>query len=47
MQLLKDWTDAAARMTQGLGAGELGPTAGPYGAPPDDTGEAIGLSPRD
>ena len=43
--LLKDWTEAAARMTQGLGAGELGPTSGPYGAPPDDTGEAIGLPP--
>ena len=45
VQLLQDWTTAAARMTQGLGAGELGPTAGPYGAPPDDTGEAIGLPP--
>jgi deferrochelatase/peroxidase EfeB len=45
VQLLKDWTTAAARMTQGLGAGELGPTVGPYGAPPDDTGEAIGLPP--
>ena len=45
IQLLKDWTLAAARMTQGLGAGELGPTSGPYGAPPDDTGEAIGLPP--
>jgi deferrochelatase/peroxidase EfeB len=44
-QLLKDWTAAAARMTQGLGAGELGPTSGPYAAPPDDTGEAIGLAP--
>jgi deferrochelatase/peroxidase EfeB len=44
-QLLKDWTGAAARMTQGLGAGELGPTSGPYAAPPDDTGEAIGLPP--
>jgi len=43
VQLLKDWTAAAARMTQGLGAGELGPTSGPYAAPPDDTGEAIGL----
>ena len=32
-------------MTQGLGAGEFGPTSGPYGAPPDDTGEAIGLPP--
>jgi len=45
VQLLKDWTVAAARMTQGLGAGEVGPTSGPYGAPPDDTGEAIGLPP--
>jgi deferrochelatase/peroxidase EfeB len=45
IQLLKDWTLAAARMTQGLGAGELGPTSGPYAAPPDDTGEAIGLPP--
>ena len=44
-ELLKDWTAAAARMTQGLGAGELGPTSGPYAAPPDDTGEAIGLPP--
>jgi len=43
VQLLKDWTAAAARMTQGLGAGEVGPTSGPYAAPPDDTGEAIGL----
>ena len=43
VQLLKDWTTAAARMTQGLPAGELGPTSGPYAAPPDDTGEAIGL----
>ena len=45
VQLLKDWTAAAARMTQGLAAGELGPTSGPYAAPPDDTGEAIGLPP--
>ena len=45
LQLLKDWTLAAARMSQGLGAGEFGPTSGPYGAPPDDTGEAIGLPP--
>jgi deferrochelatase/peroxidase EfeB len=45
VQLLKDWTAAAARMTMGLGAGDIGPTSGPYGAPPDDTGEAIGLPP--
>jgi deferrochelatase/peroxidase EfeB len=43
--LLQDWTHAAARMTQGLGAGPLGPTSGRYDAPPDDTGEAIGLPP--
>lgn len=43
--LLKDWTVAAARMTQGDGAGPLGPLSGPYDAPPDDTGEAIGLDP--
>jgi deferrochelatase/peroxidase EfeB len=45
VQLIKDWTAAAARMTQGLAAGALGPTSGPYAAPPDDTGEAIGLAP--
>ena len=43
VSLLQDWTEAAARMTQGQGAGEYGPTSGPYDAPPDDTGEAIGL----
>jgi deferrochelatase/peroxidase EfeB len=43
--LLRDWTAAAARMTQGQDAGELGATSGPYDAPPDDTGEAIGLPP--
>jgi deferrochelatase/peroxidase EfeB len=43
--LLKDWTVAAARMTQGEGAGPYGPLSGPYDAPPDDTGEAIDLDP--
>ena len=43
VELLQDWTAAAARMTQGEGAGAYGPTSGPYDAPPDDTGEAIGL----
>ncbi len=43
--LLRDWTAAAARLTQGQDAGDLGATAGPYDAPPDDTGEAIGLPP--
>ena len=41
--LLKDWTAAADRMTRGLPAGEVGPVEGAANAPPDDTGEAIGL----
>jgi deferrochelatase/peroxidase EfeB len=44
VQLLKDWTAAAARMTGGRAVGQ-----GAYGglgeAPPDDTGEALGLAP--
>ncbi|MFB8267927.1 MULTISPECIES: iron uptake transporter deferrochelatase/peroxidase subunit [unclassified Streptomyces] len=44
VQLLKDWTKAASRMTEGHAVGE-----GAYGglpeAPPDDTGEALGLKP--
>ena len=43
IQMLKDWTDAAARMTAGHDAGPVGATAGILEAPPDDTGEAIGL----
>lgn len=43
--LLSDWTQAAARMTQGGSAGELDPMSGPYDAPPQDTGEAYGLPP--
>ncbi|TNC36441.1 iron uptake transporter deferrochelatase/peroxidase subunit [Mumia zhuanghuii] len=43
--LLREWTDAAARMMHGAGAGPAGPTSGDYDAPPDDTGEAIGLPP--
>ena len=42
--LLKAWTEAADRMTRGLSAGEIGPTQGSVNLPPDDTGEAIGLS---
>jgi len=45
VSLLTDWTAAAARMTQGLGAGPVGALSGSYDAPPDDTGEAIGLDP--
>jgi deferrochelatase/peroxidase EfeB len=41
--LLKAWTEAADRMTRGLPAGAIGPTEGSTDAPPDDTGEAIGL----
>jgi deferrochelatase/peroxidase EfeB len=41
--LLQDWTSAAARMTLGRDAGPFGATSGPYDAPPDDTGEALGL----
>ncbi len=43
IELLRQWTQAAARMTRGFGAGPLGPTGGVLDAPPDDTGEAIGL----
>ncbi|MDT5033814.1 MAG: deferrochelatase/peroxidase EfeB [Actinoplanes sp.] len=45
IQLLKDWTAAAQRMTAGQDAGPVGATAGILEAPPDDTGEAIGLPP--
>ena len=45
VDLLTAWTAAAARMTQGQGAGTYGPVSGPYDAPPDDTGEALGLPP--
>ena len=41
--LLRAWTAAADRMMRGLPAGELGPTSGPYDAPPDDTGETEDL----
>ncbi|MFE1955436.1 iron uptake transporter deferrochelatase/peroxidase subunit [Streptomyces sp. NPDC059524] len=44
VQLLKDWTEAAALMCEGRTVGD-----GAYGglpeAPPDDTGEALGLKP--
>jgi deferrochelatase/peroxidase EfeB len=44
VQLLKDWTDAARRMTAGQAVGE-GAYGGLAEAPPDDTGEALGLKP--
>ncbi|MFI6693080.1 iron uptake transporter deferrochelatase/peroxidase subunit [Streptomyces sp. NPDC050433] len=44
IQLLKDWTAAAALMTEGRAVGE-GAFGGLPEAPPDDTGEAVGLKP--
>ncbi|MFD9822686.1 iron uptake transporter deferrochelatase/peroxidase subunit, partial [Streptomyces violascens] len=44
VQLLKDWTVAAAAMTEGKPVGE-GAYGGLAEAPPDDTGEALGLKP--
>ena len=43
--LLRRWTVMAARLTQGESAGRYAPASGPYDAPPEDTGEAMGLSP--
>jgi deferrochelatase/peroxidase EfeB len=44
VQLLKDWTAAARRMTAGKTVGD-GAYGGLAEAPPDDTGEALGLNP--
>ena len=41
--LLKAWTTAAARLTQGLTVGQSGFASRPYDAPPEDTGEAADL----
>lgn len=43
IQLLKDWTSAAAAMTAGRGTGLTGAVDGPYDAPPEDTGETLDL----
>ncbi|QHC60799.1 iron uptake transporter deferrochelatase/peroxidase subunit [Rathayibacter sp. VKM Ac-2760] len=43
IELLQDWTVAASRLTQGLDVSEEGAVGGPDTAPPDDTGEALGL----
>ncbi|MEU8235681.1 iron uptake transporter deferrochelatase/peroxidase subunit [Actinoplanes sp. NPDC048967] len=45
VRMLKEWTAAAARMTAGRDAGEIGAVGGIPEAPPDDTGEALGLPP--
>ncbi|MBW8820585.1 MAG: deferrochelatase/peroxidase EfeB, partial [Streptomyces sp.] len=44
VQMLKEWTAAARRMTAGKAVGE-GAYGGLAEAPPDDTGEALGLKP--
>ncbi|MDL9981168.1 iron uptake transporter deferrochelatase/peroxidase subunit [Microbacterium candidum] len=43
ISLLKDWSYAASRMTQGLDVSATGAVGGSPDAPPDDTGEALGL----
>ena len=43
--LLTAWTAAAAQLTAGREAGISGALGGPPEAPPDDTGEALGLPP--
>ena len=43
ISLLKDWTAAAEAMTAGREVGTYGAVAGPAQAPPEDTGEALGL----
>jgi len=44
VSLLRDWSYAAARMTQGLQVSPSGALGGDPEAPPDDTGEALGLA---
>lgn len=44
VELMKDWTIAAASMTAGQDIGDFGAVSGPYDAPPEDTGEAQGLA---
>jgi deferrochelatase/peroxidase EfeB len=43
--LLKEWTEAAVRMTNGQEAADGGAVGGSAEAPPRDTGEALDLSP--
>jgi deferrochelatase/peroxidase EfeB len=45
VEMLQAWTAAARRMTVGRDAGPVGAVDGERYAPPDDTGEAIGLPP--
>ncbi|NRQ35670.1 deferrochelatase/peroxidase EfeB [Nonomuraea sp. NN258] len=43
VELLQEWTAAAARLAQGKEAGAFGAVGGAAEAAPDDTGEALGL----
>jgi len=45
VQMLEQWSEAAARMAAGRHAGLRGAVGGQPEAPPDDTGEALGLPP--
>ncbi|TWD79233.1 deferrochelatase/peroxidase EfeB [Kribbella amoyensis] len=45
VSLLKEWTAAAALITAGRDIGQYGAVNGPGEAPPEDTGEAVGLPP--
>lgn len=45
IELLQDWTYAASRITQGLEVSVSGAFGGGAYMPPDDTGEAAGISP--
>src|SRR4051794_34494934 len=45
VELLQAWTAAARRVTAGEDAGRVGAVDGAPHAPPDDTGEAVGLPP--
>jgi deferrochelatase/peroxidase EfeB len=44
-QLMQRWTAAAEAMSRGVPVGEFGAVDGPIKAPPEDTGEALGLPP--
>ncbi|GAA3030162.1 iron uptake transporter deferrochelatase/peroxidase subunit [Microbacterium dextranolyticum] len=43
IELLQDWSYAASRICEGLDVSATGATGGSPAAPPDDTGEAVGL----
>lgn len=43
IQLLKSWTEAISQMMKGQPIGASGAVDGSYDAPPEDTGEALGL----